>query len=277
MPGNYLSKVSFYIVAHADDWQLFMHPNVLKDLIAPGHKVVFIITTAGESGADETYWMAREEGSKSSFRYCIAQLNNLVHSEQRKNFNGHIIYSWQAANAVFYFLRLPDGNIDGQGFANQHFQSLSKLKNGDISCIKTVDNSAVYSWEDFVATLESIILAEGNGIKERWVNYISPDTAFNSNDHADHIATGKAVACMQNITHLKQVLYKGYGVSEIADKLSSADFFWKAAIFAVYDKTVFDKSGYSTLKEGADIYIKWCSCNAHYIVIEPEVYKYSNV
>jgi len=35
--------ISFYIVAHADDWQLFMQPNVYRHLINVNLKVIFIV------------------------------------------------------------------------------------------------------------------------------------------------------------------------------------------------------------------------------------------
>ncbi|MEJ7679281.1 MAG: hypothetical protein WKG06_15780 [Segetibacter sp.] len=85
-------------------------------LVLPGSKVVFIITTAGDAGAGETYWLAREEGSKSSLRFCLAPLAALSESSGTKEFNQHTINYWSVNNATCYFLRLPDGNLDGNGF-----------------------------------------------------------------------------------------------------------------------------------------------------------------
>src|SRR4051812_36717493 len=107
MPDEQFTEISFYVVAHADDWQLFMHPNVYNDLRAAGSKVVYIITTAGDAGGSETYWAAREEGSKSSVRFCLAPLAALSESTGTKQFNHHIINYWAANNAACYFLRLP--------------------------------------------------------------------------------------------------------------------------------------------------------------------------
>lgn len=33
MPETQFTKISFHIIAHADEWQLFMQPNAYNDLI----------------------------------------------------------------------------------------------------------------------------------------------------------------------------------------------------------------------------------------------------
>src|SRR4051794_39951989 len=101
------TKVSFYVVAHADDWQLFMQPNAYNDLMDPGSKVVFIITTAGDAGGTKAYWDAREEGCKSSIRFCMAPITAVMETSGTKEFSDCTISYWSANNAKCYFLRLP--------------------------------------------------------------------------------------------------------------------------------------------------------------------------
>lgn len=272
MPEKKVAEISFYIVAHADDWQLFMYPNVLNDLTAPNSKLVFIITTAGDAGLNQKYWRAREEGAKSSMRFFLASCVNIIESEGVKEFNNHPVYYWNVNNAVFYFLRLPDGNLDGSGFALNNFQSLFKLNAGTINTITAVDNSTTYNgWQDFYTTLQIIIATESDGILNRWINYLNPDASVNPNDHADHTATGKAIQHMSILEAFHQVLFIGYGVSNTAAKLYGADFFWKTGMFAAYEKAVFDHSGYSTLGEGADTYINWCLSNTEFNVVKAEL------
>lgn len=266
------TEISFYVVAHADDWQLFMQPNVYNDLVAPAGKVVCIITTAGDAGAHETYWIAREEGAKSSLRYCLAPLASLSQSSGTREFNYHTINFWSANNATFYFLRLPDGNLDGKGFSEQHYQSLSKLRKGQISTITAIDNSATYhSWPDFYITLQTIILSESRGISNIWINYLNPDTNTNPNDHPDHITTGQAIQAMTIISDLRQALFIGYNVSNAQENLLLTDLFWKAGMFAAYEKAVFDSSGYSTLHEGIHTYLRWCLSSANFITSNPGI------
>src|SRR3954469_19788017 len=122
MDEERFAKTSFYVVAHADDWQLFMQPNAYKDIITGHTKVVVIIVTAGDAGSSETYWKAREEGTKSSIRFCLAPYKKIEESAGRRKVNEHDIYFWSANNTICYFLRLPDGNLHGKGFSSNHFQ-----------------------------------------------------------------------------------------------------------------------------------------------------------
>lgn len=270
MVNEQFTVISFYIVAHADDWQLFMQPNVYKDLVTPGSKVVFIITTAGDAGADETYWAAREEGLKSSLRFCLAPLAGLKESSGTKKFNFHTINYGLINNATCYFLRLPDGNQDGSGFQARNFHSLARLRSGAINTATALDDSAAYAgWTDLYTTLQTIISDESRGIPNVWVNYLNPDTGKNPNDHSDHIATGQAVQAMGAIPGLHHALFVGYSLSNALENLNGTDLFWKAGMFSAYEKTVFDRSGYSTLQENISTYLAWCLSSAKFTTANP--------
>ncbi len=268
MDKGSFETISFYIVAHADDWQLFMQPNAFKDLVAPGNKTIFIITTAGDAGNEEKYWSAREDGTKSSIRFCLAPLTTLSESMAARSFNSHAVHYWSCNNATCYFLRLPDGGLDGTGFSRYHHQSLTKLREDQISKIIAVDKSTTYnSYSDFETTLEGIILFESAGISTSWINYLNPCTNANPHDHADHYATGKAISKMSIILKTSQALFTGYSVRNNTERLNEEDYFWKAAMLAAYEKAVFDCSGYSTLKESIDTYLDWCSKPASFFCI----------
>ena len=268
-PFQEFDKISFYVVAHADDWQLFMHPNVYVDLMEPKCKVIFIITTAGDAGMDESYWMAREEGSKSSIRFCLPPISE---SSEKREVGNRTVHCWSTDKTTSYFLRLPDGNLDGGGFPACNFQSLARLKAGEINRIVAMDNSATYhDWPEFITTLESIISFESKGTSNIWIHYLNPDTAINPDDHADHIATGRAIQNMRMITTLHQLLFMGYNVSATQEHLSSTELFWKAGMFAVYDKAVYDSCGYSTLRENTDTYVRWCCGRSNFLTILPPI------
>jgi len=264
------SRISFYIVAHADDWQLFMQPHVYQDLVGGHIKVIFIITTAGDAGSEESYWHAREEGSKSSIRFCLAPRFSLTESSDVGNFNGHQIYYSTINHTTSYFLRLPDGNLDSNGFEKYNHESLPRLKDAEITKITAVDKSTTYhNWEDFYKTIEAIILYESAEIPEISLNYLNPDKVANPDDHPDHAATGHAIQQVASCFTFTENLFVGYSVNNAHNKLSDHDMFWKAAMFAVYEKTVFDLSGYSTLREGLEIYNKWCVSAARFITVNP--------
>ena len=246
-------------MAHADDWQLFMQPAAYNDLVYSGCKIVFIITTAGDAGMDEKYWKSREEGHKSSVRFCTSPIDNFPESCSEKNYNNKNISYWSLHHSITYFLRLPDGNLDGSGFASNNYQSLSKFQSSENDTIKSLDASATFSnWLDFIQTLQSIISCESEGIGNKNLHYMHPDPGFNPGDHADHITTGIAIRHLKFLTHFNQFLYVGYSNQTSHEKLLQSDLFWKTGMFAAYEKAVFDLCGYSTLRENTLLYISWC-------------------
>lgn len=260
------TRVSFYIIAHADDWQIFMQPNIYNDLIASDCKIVIIITTAGDAGFDNIFWSAREEGTKSSIRFAVAPHKEIIELSGKREINQHTISFCSLNNSTTYFLRLPDGNIDGNGFPSKNNHSLTKFMEGIISSMTAVDESTTYaSWQDFCETLESIIQYESLHIKDYCLHYLNPDDTANSNDHADHIATGKAIQNMTIISNFPQHLFVGYNVNNVSEVLQGADLFWKVGMFSAYEKTVFDLTGYSTLHESVSTYLNWCLSKAFFI------------
>jgi hypothetical protein len=269
MPETKFTTVSFYIVAHADDWQLFMQPNAYNHLTTPDNKVVIIVTTAGDAGAAETFWSAREEGMKSSLRFCIAPHQPIIESKGTRQINIHTLNYCSINNATCYFLRLPDGNLDGHGFSTYGYQSLYKLKTGELSTITAIDNSAIYNWPGFFNTLQDIIKLESEGIMSIVINYLNPDKEANPNDHIDHIITGQAIQDIPIIKTLHQVLFVGYSVSNNEPTLDYSDLFWKSGMFAAYEKAVYDESNYSTLQESISTYTKWINSSARFISINP--------
>jgi hypothetical protein len=260
-------EVSFYIVAHADDWQLFMNPNAYLDLINEEIKVIIIITTAGDAGVNSGYWAAREEGCKSSVRFCLAPHSPIKEWVGTKEINQHIIHCWCANNVSCYFFRLPDGNLDGRGFATNYYQSLSRLQSLEAVALTALDNSTIYNnWADFCAALNGIINYESKVSGNIRINYLNPDPKYNPNDHFDHCATGHAVQAIDLLPHVEQTLFSGYRCNN-PKNISSEALFWKIGMLAAYEKAVFDICGYSTLKEDISQYIKWCFRNAGFVTI----------
>ncbi len=265
-----LAKLSVYVVAHADDWQLFMQPQVYLDLTAPHCKTIIITTTAGDAGQGEQFWRAREEGSKSSVRFCLAPQGPIVESTGTRQINNQMIEYWSANNTTTYFLRLPDGNLDGRGFEENRFQSLAKFKSGEISELAAVDLSISFpGWSCFVAALEGIIGIESEGIRDRWIHYLNPDLLVNPGDHPDHVATGLAIQDMCHINTFQQLLFAGYCSSLAPRQQVIEDVAWKAGMFAAYEKAVYDLCGYSTLKENPHLYATWCCRKASVQVLYP--------
>ena len=158
--ANFLNII-FYIVAHADDWQLFMNPEAYNDLISQKNKVIFIITTAGDAGKSEVFWRAREEGMKSSILYCLDRKQPIHFTEGYKIIMKQPIAFWSVNSTKTYFLRLPDGGVTGAGFKENECHNLKKLEDGTIPSLSSLDGSfTLFSWESFCAILKNIINAE---------------------------------------------------------------------------------------------------------------------
>lgn len=252
-----LKTVTFYVVAHADDWQIFMNPEAFKDITNAENKVVFIVTTAGDAGKKDNYWQAREEGMKSSIRFCLAPFTPVTGTAGVKKIKDNTVHFWSANHIICYFLRLPDGGLNGNGFEITSYKSLQKLKNGQILQFPSLDSAIQLSnWTAFCALLEKIIASESAGFSKIAIKYINPSPRENPQDHPDHQVTGQAVEAISNRFLCKQILFTAYGNSSLK-MLAPEDIFWKCGMFAAYEKAVFDACGYSTLGEDVLLYQKW--------------------
>src|SRR4051812_48636820 len=58
------------VVAHQDDWQVFMVDRIGQSLSA-GDSTTFIYLTAGDDGRDSAYWHTRERAALQSTRVAI--------------------------------------------------------------------------------------------------------------------------------------------------------------------------------------------------------------
>lgn len=185
------THLCYYIVAHQDDWQLFYGQQVFADLIEPNRRVVFIYTTAGDAGGSEAWWRARERGAVAA-QALPSGAAPPEHLEVIR-INDHPVAVYGAGSFVSYHLRLPDGNVPGDGFPSTGHVSLRKLQTGEISEMAAVDGSTAYkSWKDFCGTLRAIFDREGSheGV---WVNAADWSWTCSPDDHSDHKATADAV------------------------------------------------------------------------------------
>lgn len=212
----------FYIVAHQDDASLFMYSN--GDISNPNVKVVFVYTTAGDGGLGNgptappgPYFVSRERGAQQAIEF-LADLVDITTGEPSSESvlrNNHPVFRRGYRNTVSYYMRLPDGNIDGNGFPGTGNVSMTKLHAGSISSLTAIDGSTTYNgWSDVVNTLREIITAEATGSPVVWLNIPDPDPTSNPGDHPDHLATGLASSAAQaTLPCVNMALYVGYAVS----------------------------------------------------------------
>lgn len=197
--------VSIFAVAHQDDWQLFMNPEAYHAMNEPQEKAVFIHVTAGDAGAGAggpgpvPYYLAREEGALRAVRFMANAADPTVgkgatmESEMVMR-GGHGVQRYAYANAVVYFLRLPDGNIVNGTVFTPHPESITRLRSGEAATSGTVENSARYEgWDDLLGVLNAIVESErvaGSGLT---LHIAELDEEMNPGDHPDHRATALAM------------------------------------------------------------------------------------
>ena len=235
-------SVAFYIVADQDDWQLFMQKNAYADASNAKQKTVFITLTAGDAGLGKggsgtvPYYQARDNGSQLSIKFLadIASVPDRSESAQYVYANAHQIYHVQYKHTKSYYLRLPEGNDDGNGYRATGNQSLKRLRDGEISKITAVDSSATYQgWTDLVQTIQRIIIAETSGFSYATLNIPETDISRNPDDHNDRLLVGDlAEQASKDLTCLKQYSWLGYSSADKPMDLSIDQLINYSAVFA---------------------------------------------
>src|SRR5687767_5357328 len=163
--------LSVFVVAHPDDWQLFMNPAAFHAMGAPRGKAVFVHVSAGDAGRGiggepTPYYLAREEGALRAIRFIANAVDataalGIDTKPEAVERAGHKVARHTYANAVAYFMRVHDGNIVNGSDFQEHPLSLQRLRSGASAETKAIDDSARYvGWGDFVATLEAIVVSE---------------------------------------------------------------------------------------------------------------------
>jgi LmbE family N-acetylglucosaminyl deacetylase len=225
------------VVAHQDDWQLFMGDVVAKRIRA-GDSVTFIYLTAGDDGRDSLYWQTRERAALQSTRLAIgpdAADSAAVRCSTTEVLE-HTIRKCGIANTESYFMRLPDGKRNGLGFGRHDYQSLRRLRGKKIGTMVTVDGSAAYhGWQDLMATTNKLI-GSSSAAAEIIVHANDPSVAANPHDHFDHRMAGLLVNDLRNGQTWNTRYYVGYALATRAANRSADEAREKTAIFLAYDK-----------------------------------------
>lgn len=225
-----------FVVAHEDDWQLFMGDIAARQIRA-GDSVSFIFLTAGDDGRDSLYWRTRERAALQSTRIAIgrgASDSGAVKCSMTTVLD-HAIQQCGVANTKSYFLRLPDGKRNGTGFASHDYQSLRKLRGKKIQVVNAIDGSAAYNgWEDLAATISSVIGSDSPD-RDVVVHASDPSKATNPHDHYDHRMTGLLVEDLRRTQRWKTQYYVGYALATRAANRSTDEAREKTAIFLAYD------------------------------------------
>jgi LmbE family N-acetylglucosaminyl deacetylase len=231
--SNQFTQVDIAVVAHQDDWQLFMG-DVLTHRLHSGNRGVFIYLTAGDDGRDSLYWQTRESAALRSTRIAagISVAEPLACSVVRVR--DHSIRKCSLGNTESYFLRLPDGKRDGKGFARYGYGSLRKLRSNQSSEISAIDASTTYrGWTDLEATVGAIADMNSSAVT---IHTSDPNVARNPHDHFDHRMAGVLVADLRKRQQLGAMYYVGYALATRAVNRSTAQTQAKTVLLLAYDR-----------------------------------------
>ncbi|OQS03281.1 hypothetical protein THRCLA_04432 [Thraustotheca clavata] len=172
------TAVNFFVNAHQDDHELFMATKLYDSFASLSTKIVMIYTSAGDAGATDGWWQAREQGTIASAQSFIKLfgLFSPVRTLSTATINGHVIQKVSVGNAIHYFLRLSEA-----GMTSLPSKATSPI---DKSTEKYANLAAL------TAVVISIMKAEAAGIGNAVVN----SQQFNDVDHVLHAMTGKLVS-----------------------------------------------------------------------------------
>lgn len=267
-------QLEAFVVAHPDDWQLFMG-DVAVRAIRSSTRTVFVYTTAGDAGRPSPYWLARERGALASVGFALGfsppdSTGEVAAGRPAADcadtlVDGHSIRRCRFGGTVSYFLHLPDGNRNGEGFAATGTRSLSQLEAGTASPLAPLQGNGSYTgWQELIAVVTAVLrfeatAANASGAQVR-VHASDPDTAFNPRDHADHRATGRLAAAIARAGGWTLSQYAGYSITQWPTNLSAERFAEKAALFMAYDRArVLADPGWSAYAEEPRSYSAWLS------------------
>ena len=228
------------VVAHQDDDLLFMNPDLLHSLKSD-YCVRTVYMTAGDAGYDQLYWLGREQGSEAAYQSMIGHQISWLQRIVRLPGGQFITIANPRGNdkISLIFMHLPDGNLDGQGFAASRYQSLASLSSGRIKDIATVDHQSRYSSAQLTTALTDLISIYHPAEIRAQSNF--DDGQFP--DHSDHRSAGTFVAKAHKDYEARQfaglvsvplVFYKGYTVHELPPNVSDGDLAAKEAAFMAY-------------------------------------------
>lgn len=261
-------RMAVYVVAHQDDWQLFMDPQISQDILDSQCRTLIIHVTAGDAGLERTYWRAREKAAEASLIFRRCAYDQESSRVGYKKLLGYFIRYWQLANCVCYYLRLPDGNMHGEGFARYKNQSLEQLRNHRIGSIQSVDGRNTYqSTNDISRAIDQLISKEimrKKGRKEENITLHFPDFDPNINpaDHNDHRNSAYLVQSSCWYQKVKKTAYVHYHIQHISPFLQGEELFWKVGMFSVYHQEMLRLKGHSTIGETNE-YLQWAM--RHYV------------
>ena len=235
-------KTILQIIAHQDDDLLFMNP-ALQTNFDQGDCVRTVYLTAGDAGQEQLYWIGREQGSKAAYNSMLKSSAQWIEKPLLLQGGSQVtVASLEDTNrASLVFFKLPDGNLEGQGFRHTKSASLSQLYRDRLPRLYSVDNFSSYSKDELVIGLAHIMEL----VKPDIIRTQSTESSKSVHDHSDHTTTGRFTDLAVDM-YIKRLpehsakpvveFYQGYPVRDQPSNVSGESLSRKLAVFNQYAK-----------------------------------------
>jgi LmbE family N-acetylglucosaminyl deacetylase len=231
--SNPADQVDVVVVAHQDDWQLFMG-DVLTQRLRSGIRGVLVYLTAGDDGRDSAYWQTRERAAMQSTRIAAGLPVSQPLACSMVRIRDHSIRKCTLGNTESYFLRLPDGKRDGKGFARYGYRSLRRIRANQRAEISAIDGSTTYrGWNDLMTTVGAITQLDSPAVT---IHTSDPNIVRNPHDHFDHRMAGLLVEDLRRQHQVSAMYYVGYALAALAVNRSPQQTQAKTALLLAYDR-----------------------------------------
>lgn len=226
------------VVAHQDDDLLFINPDTLHDIQA-GNCLRSVYITAGDAGEGETYWLSREKGIEAAYSAMLGISVPWVQRTVTLPTGQYLTVAnpYHSPQVTLIFMRLPDGNLSGQGFKATHYASITRLYNGNLPTIRSVDGQSTYTAPQIVETLATLMDVYG----PREVRTQSTLSSTAVRDHSDHRTVGYLTSEAFQVYNAKIkdtsiAYYRGYPVRGLAQNVIGPNLDAKLSVFLAYSK-----------------------------------------
>ena len=224
-----------FVVAHPDDSLLFQSPSLLSQ-IQRGGDTLTVHLNAGDHGLGADYWRNRERGIEVAYAR-MANRSATWESTSLRIGNQSVVLKTlvDQPSVKLVFMRLPDGGFPlGLGSRRYGFQSLSKLLDGTIKTIDTVDHDSTFDRAELISGVSSLFESTSPDL----IAALDYSDRHDGQEHPDHYAS----AAIAYEAHLKAsfphifVGFSGYSCSHFEANVDPNLLDIKTAIFNSYSE-----------------------------------------
>ncbi|WP_144794704.1 PIG-L family deacetylase [Microbacterium paludicola] len=225
----------FTVWAHYDDDLIFGSPSIPLALDA-GQCVRNLYLTGSDAGKGLEYARERENGLRHAYDALLGGPRDWTERTVTLANGLTLAMSRPAEDArvAFFFLRLPDGGLDAEGFESTGWTSLPKLLAGTIGQLQMIDTGAPVDLDGIGSTVAELY---GAYDPLSVMAHLPGRAKGTSGDHPDHQVTGDIVMMTTDSGQIdaSRVVYsQGYPIENRDVNLGGDLLARKLEAFAIY-------------------------------------------